>query len=113
HAEGATSFRSLARRRDILRITLAGPIGAERSRRGEASEGGPLTMLTGQFEQVAEAVTRRTASLLRTRVSTVDDRGIVLASSDSGSLGLLFEPADGGADYLRVPLRLDGQAGEV
>ena len=70
-------------------------------------------MVTGQFEQVAEAVTRRTASLLRTRVSAVDDRGVVIASSDGGSVGLLLEPADRGPDSLRVPLRLDGQAGEV
>jgi carbohydrate diacid regulator len=70
-------------------------------------------MATGQFEQVAEAVTRRTASLLRTRVSAVDDRGVVIASSDGASVGLRFDLPDEGADYLRVPIRLDGQAGEV
>jgi len=68
-----------------------------------------------QFGQVAEAVTRRTAELLGARVSVVDRRGVVVASSAPGAVGFPFDVRDGApeASYLRLPIRLDAQDGEV
>jgi carbohydrate diacid regulator len=74
-----------------------------------------LSMMRLQFDRVAAAVTERTAELLGAQTSVVDARGIVVASSDLTTIGL---PFDRGArreerEFLRVPLRLDGQAGVI
>ncbi|HZB95168.1 MAG TPA: helix-turn-helix domain-containing protein [Herpetosiphonaceae bacterium] len=72
-------------------------------------------MIGPQFSRVAAAVTERTAELLGAQTSVIDARGIVVASSDLSIVGLPFER---GAwreenDFLRVPLRLDGQTGTI
>lgn len=68
-----------------------------------------------QFERVAEVVTERTAELLLAPVSVVDDRGVVVASSDPDLVGRMLDI--GGSEdtrgYLGVPLRLDRRAGTV
>jgi len=77
-----------------------------------------VTMVAEQFGAVAEAVTRQTAELLGARVAVVDRRGVVVASSIGGAVGLPFDARLGGAvhaeaAYLRLPIRLDAQDGEV
>jgi carbohydrate diacid regulator len=73
-----------------------------------------VAIVTGQFERVAEAVTERTAELLGTTVTVVDQYGIVVASSENGVEGLHFDPAsDEDAPLVRIPLRLDSASGEV
>jgi carbohydrate diacid regulator len=64
---------------------------------------------------VAQAVVDRTADLLSTQVSVVDGRGLVVASSESRWVGLPFDliDQDPETNYLRVPLRLETQVGEV
>lgn len=66
-----------------------------------------------EFERIAGAVTERAAELLRARVRVVDDRGVVVASSDPDLVGRRPEEgaSDGGTTDIRVPLRLDGTAG--
>lgn len=70
-----------------------------------------MAMMTGQFERVAETVARRTADLLRAPVTVVDERGITVArgAADNGTAVLGERPAE----YLRVPLRLEGRRAEV
>lgn len=72
-------------------------------------------MVTGQFTRVAEAIVGRTAELFCSQVAVIDDRGIVIAGSESGAVGRPFDPAGrrSESNYLRVPLHLDAQAGEV
>src|SRR5690242_2206927 len=67
------------------------------------------------FERLAATLTERAAEVLATPVSVVDERRVVVASSDPGRVGLVVEPAapDGRDDRLRVPFRLEGHAGEV
>ncbi len=74
-----------------------------------------MAVVVEQFGQVAEEVTRRTAELLGARVSVVDRRGVVVASSSAGTIGLPFDAHNGDpeAAYLRLPIRLDAQDGEV
>ena len=70
-----------------------------------------MAMTTGQFERVAETVARRTADLLRATVSVVDERGTTVARVLPDSPVAIALP--GPAEYLRVPLRLDGRRAEV
>ncbi|MBX6342063.1 MAG: helix-turn-helix domain-containing protein [Thermomicrobiaceae bacterium] len=74
-----------------------------------------MAMVTGQFERVAEAVTERAAELLSATVSVLDERGVVVASSNDDLVGLPFDLAGRGdeASFLRVPIHLDSQRGEV
>ncbi|PZR97490.1 MAG: CdaR family transcriptional regulator [Chloroflexi bacterium] len=69
----------------------------------------------GQFERVADTVTERTADLLSTQVSVIDAHGRIVASSESGLLGVTLYPEDQNYvnAYLRVPLRINNEAGEV
>jgi carbohydrate diacid regulator len=71
--------------------------------------------VTRQFERVAGTVSERTADLLSARVLVLDERGAVIASSAPGSADGANRVADHAPepDYLRVPIRLDGQVGEV
>jgi carbohydrate diacid regulator len=72
-------------------------------------------MVIESLERVAESVTQRTAELLSAPVSLLDERGIVIASTEPGSVGVQFE-ALGRArqlNHLHVPIRLDGQDGAV
>ncbi len=71
------------------------------------------TMSMGtSFERVAETVTTRVAELLCAGVSVVDARGKIVSSTDA-SLAGLASLASVSASELRVPLRLDGQVGEI
>ena len=71
-----------------------------------------MAMMTGQFDQIAQVVTQRTAELLCAQVSVVNERGVVVASSEARAVGRPFE-LDGANGYVRIPLRVEGQAGEV
>lgn len=68
-----------------------------------------------QFIRVAEAVTKRMLELLHTKVVVLDDRGVAIASSEPSFVGSLFDlpEVELGPDYLQIPVRLDGQIGEV
>lgn len=74
-----------------------------------------MTMVTGQFDRVADSVVARTAELLATDVSVVDDRGVTLASTDPDLVGLPFDlvQPNSASRSLRVPLRLDSHEGQV
>ena len=74
-----------------------------------------MSGLSGQFERIAEAVTERTAALLGSRVSVIDDRGATIASSRpaQGEPPLDPDAPPRQDDYVRVPLRLAGRGGEV
>lgn len=71
-------------------------------------------MVVETFERVAEAVTQRTAELLSARVVVIDERGVVITNSDPRAVGVPYEFLNGaeGAD-VRVPIRLNGQTGQV
>ena len=71
--------------------------------------------MSGQFERIAEAVTERTAALLGSQVSVIDDRGATIASSRpaQGEPSLHPDAPPRQDDYVRVPLRLAGRCGEV
>lgn len=73
-----------------------------------------MTLMVGQVEQVARTVVERAAEVLCSRVSVIDDRRVVIASSESGAVGLpsglIHDPE---ADYARVPLRLGSASAEV
>ena len=64
------------------------------------------------FEHLAETVTTRVAELLCAAVSIVDGRGKVISSTDGSAIGLSSLSGISGAE-LRVPVRLDGQGGEI
>ncbi|MBD2021714.1 helix-turn-helix domain-containing protein [Leptolyngbya sp. FACHB-36] len=74
------------------------------------------SMLTAsvQFAQVATIVTRKVAKLLFAPVFVADDRSVVIASSEAEWVGRTFSRQDSTShEYLRVPLRYDGETGEV
>ena len=77
--------------------------------------GTSLALPRADFERVADAITERAADLLRTRVCVTDDRGVVIASSDPDLIGRPPRDLDRRDEdrEIRVPLRLDTEAGEV
>ncbi len=68
-----------------------------------------------EFARIAGVVAARSAALLRTRVVVSDERRVVIASSDPRVIGHVVDDVFPNDDRmcLRVPLRLDNQAGEV
>jgi carbohydrate diacid regulator len=74
-----------------------------------------ISLSAGQFAQVAETITERTASLLGAVVTITNARGIVVASSTADRVGLAYGAAstDPATPLLRVPIRLDTHQGEV
>src|SRR5437763_15815615 len=74
-----------------------------------------MVMVTAHFEHVAEEVAERTAELLGAPVAVTDERGVVIASSERRTVGLPWHLVAAGQDStcVRVPIRLDAQAGEV
>jgi carbohydrate diacid regulator len=72
-----------------------------------------VAIVTGQFERVAEVVAERSAELLCAQVSVVDDSGDVVARSAPSELRTRTPASQSTATYLRVPLRLDTESGEV
>lgn len=74
-----------------------------------------MALAARPFEHVAEVVTEKVTELLCTEVSIVDPHGIVVASSDSRSVGHPFD-ANGerlGHGTLRFPLHLGADLTEV
>lgn len=78
-------------------------------------EGTPLAVVVRQYEQIAWAVAERSAELLCTRTWVTDEHGLIVACSDRRGLGRSFvaEIEEPGAEYLRVPLAVGAQRGEV
>ena len=73
-----------------------------------------MTLMIGEVEQVAKTVVERAAEVLCSRVSVIDERRVVIASSESGAIGLPFGLVhDPESKYARVPLRLGSGAAEV
>src|SRR5438270_5306194 len=74
-----------------------------------------MVVVAARFEQVAEEVTGRTAELLGAPVAVTDERGVVIASSEPRAVGLPWHLVATARDStcVRVPIRLDAQAGEV
>jgi len=71
-----------------------------------------LAIVAGDFQRIAETVAERTAELLGTVVHVVDERGMVVASSQPELRGLPSD-LDPGINHLMVPLRLGNDTGEV
>lgn len=73
-----------------------------------------MTLVIGQVEQVAKTVVERATEALCSRVSVIDERRVVIASSERGSIGLPFRLVhDPESDYVRVPLRFGSSPAEV
>lgn len=74
-----------------------------------------MAVVIRQYEQTAWAIAERSAELLCARAWVTDKRGVVVACSDRRCLGHTFASAieDAGVDYLRVPLTIGAQHGEV
>jgi len=74
-----------------------------------------MTIMMGQFNRVAETAAERLAELLGTRVVVLDERGTTIVGSSAWDAGLAADDADEIVDtaWLRVPIRLNGKAGEV
>ncbi len=82
------------------------------STRGQASY---ATILTTQFERVAEVVVGRVAELLCAEVTVLDDANVVVASGARHMVGRHFDVDSQAAErpFLRIPIHLDGQSGAV
>src|SRR2546423_13445064 len=74
-----------------------------------------MVMVTARVEHGAEEVIGRTAELLGAPVAVTDEHGVVIASSERRAVGLPWHLVATAQDstYVRVPIRLDAQAGEV
>lgn len=74
-----------------------------------------MTVTHGQFEHVAQVVTRRASDLLSAQVSITDERGVIVASSKRRSIdtGVQAVSGNGEVDILRIPIQFDSQSGEV
>jgi len=81
----------------------------------ETHPGGQISLSAGQFEQVAETITERTARLLNAAVTVTNARGIVVASSTRDGVGLHYhsDHTAGESALLRFPIHLDTHQGEV
>src|SRR5919197_2349498 len=74
-----------------------------------------MVMVAARVEHVAEEVIERKAELLGVPVAVTDERGMVIASSDQRAVGLPWHLVATAQDStcVRVPIRLEAQAGEV
>lgn len=86
-----------------------------------------MTLLTRQFERVANVITERISELLGAQVVVLDDQGVVVAQSagyanamrELGWVDFPFELNSRALDVrtirpnFRLPIHLDGRAGEV
>lgn len=70
---------------------------------------------TAKFERIAKVVTERVAELLCAQVFMINQHSVAIASSKPELVGLSFNhiTSKQASDYLRVPLRLEAQVGEV
>jgi carbohydrate diacid regulator len=77
----------------------------------------PSILLTtsAQFDRVAKVVTERVSELLSAQVFVIDQHSVAIASSKPDLVGLSFSHirSKQAINYLRVPLSLDAQVGEV
>ena len=74
-----------------------------------------MLIATAQFERVAKMVTQRVAKLLCAEVFVIDQHSVVIASSTPQPIGLPWQQicSKPEINYLRVPLSLEAQSGEV
>lgn len=86
-----------------------------------------MTLLTRQFERVANVITERISELLGAQVAVLDEQGVVVARSGgyanaTSELGLVDFPFELNSRALdvrtirpnfRLPIRFDGRTGEV
>lgn len=73
-----------------------------------------MVAVSEQFERVAAAVAERAAEILYAPVAVVDERGVVIAGGGPGAVGRPLDLAgEPGQACLRVPMHVDGRAGEV
>ncbi len=74
-----------------------------------------MSAITMPFKRVAEVVSTRVAELLYAPVFVTNERSQVIASSDPQFVGRSFDELgeEKAFNYLRVPLRIRGQSGEV
>ena len=74
-----------------------------------------VSSVATRFEQFAENIAIKTAELLSAQVFTLDERGLLIASSDTSLADHFFNspvPKEI-VEYLRVPFCFDGRAGEI
>jgi carbohydrate diacid regulator len=72
-----------------------------------------MLTLAPDFSQIAHAITHQLAELLHAPVFVVDDRGMILTSSDPESVGKLFAAIETEMTYVRVPLQHEATIAEV
>src|SRR5579884_4135043 len=74
-----------------------------------------MAIAVGHFQNLAEALTERTADLLSARVAVRDTYGTVIASSDQQMVGMLMHDDDDALanSYLRLPIHLETGSGEI
>jgi carbohydrate diacid regulator len=65
------------------------------------------------LQQVAETVTHRTAEMLCTAVTMLDDRGDLIASSNPNAVPPDHAEADSVEGYIQLPIRLGGRSLQV
>lgn len=70
-------------------------------------------MATAAFERVAEVVTERASEVLGAEVSVVDERGVIVTSSNTTMQGRIVDVECPPEDELALPLRLHGQDVQV
>lgn len=74
-----------------------------------------MLIATTQFERVAKLVTQRVAELLCAEVFVIDQHSVAITSSTAKLIGLPWQQICSKPEnnYLRVPLSLETQSGEV
>ncbi len=68
-----------------------------------------------RFGEFADVLAQRVSEMLRTSVLIADERGLIIAGSEPDLVRVPVDEITRGSNgtYLRLPLRLDSQAGEV
>ncbi len=64
-----------------------------------------------QFKQIAEVVTQQVAGLLGAQVCVVNDRNLIITSTNPALIGLSFD--DSTPSPIQIPFHFSGQSGEV
>lgn len=74
-----------------------------------------MTIVTTNYQRVADTLATQAAELLCASVTVTDERGIIVAGSEPRTVGLPADLVSGldARESLRVPFQLDAQAGEV
>ncbi|MCY7320495.1 MAG: CdaR family transcriptional regulator, partial [Phormidesmis sp. CAN_BIN36] len=66
---------------------------------------------SSQFKQIAKVVTQQVSELLGAQVCVVNDRNLIITSTDPALIGLSFDAST--LSPIHVPFHLNGQSGEV